>query len=205
MRVLFIGQGPSKDTADPITNEQCGPPFSGKCGKRLAHMMGVDQDKMLEMFDFENVLTSFYGHGPDGKGDLFPADVAAKAAFEMIPRIDGRVVVFLGSNVAKAFKVQPFDYFSWVTLERPGCMVLGVVAPHPSGVNRYWNDPVKRKFATNFYTHLTAANFLLEELPIQKASSAMEWTVVVGALTAKFGLIRKGGEDGAGSVRKVHA
>lgn len=70
--------------------------------------------------------------GKLGKGDAFdPAAARARARrMRLAP-----IVVLAGKKVAKAFGVVA-PYLEWTTLR--GRRV--VVVPHPSGINRWWND-----------------------------------------------------------------
>ena len=61
--------------------------------------------------------------------------------------IEGRHVVYLGRNVARAFGHPRAEFFATLADARATtawCM------PHPSGANRWWNDPVHREEARAF-------------------------------------------------------
>jgi len=53
----------------------------------------------------------------------------------MLPELRGRWVLLIGQGVARAFGVQA-GLLEWV--EREGAWLA--VVPHPSGVNRWWNE-----------------------------------------------------------------
>src|ERR1700677_4915311 len=99
LRLLFIGQAPSRET-DGL------PPFVGKCGKFLAELMDMDQASMLAAHDFKNVLDHWPGKGIGG--DLFPMKEARVAAKLLLEDCRGRAVVLLGNNVARAFEMKAF-------------------------------------------------------------------------------------------------
>lgn len=96
-----------------------------------------------EAFDRANLLNIWPGKA--GKGDKFDAVKAGKAAWRMVPKLHKRRVVLLGKNVAKAFNCEDMPLMVWE--HRGGwkgklqyeCEVA--VLPHPSGVNRWWNNP----------------------------------------------------------------
>ena len=67
---------------------------------------------------------------------------------------DSEVVLYAGRRVAAAFDIHPhhegLDYFEGVAyLDKPTYMV-----PHPSGVNRWWNERTNRERACDFLVEL---------------------------------------------------
>ena len=84
-----------------------------------------------------------------------PAAEARERAAALVPRLSGRRVLLLGSNVAGAFgffdrpalRWQTFYHFDGETHRRVGPTAL---LPHPSGVNLWWNDPENRGRAARF-------------------------------------------------------
>ena len=154
IRLLFIGQAPSQETEGK-------PPFTGKCGKFLAEtLLNTTQEQMLEDHDFINVLNHWPGKGYGG--DKFPLNEAIPAARGLWPTLAGRTVVLLGSNVGRAFGAKQFVYFQWYEFRDPQefrnviCPKMAIV-PHPSGVNRYWNNPNARLLAQKFFRHTLEA------------------------------------------------
>ena len=110
MRITFVGQAPSRETDGK-------PPFTGKCGRFLAELLGTTQEQMLKDFDFLNVLDHW--PGASFKGDKFPFSEAKIAAKNKLELLRGRVVVLLGHNVARAFGCRTFAYFSWYEIRNP--------------------------------------------------------------------------------------
>jgi uracil-DNA glycosylase len=135
--VIIIGQapGPRGD----------GEPLSGQAGRRLSALCGLTVDAYLAQFERVNLLTHFPGKA--GKGDAFPLPAARKAAAALLPALEGRRVVLLGGKVAAAFGLQQAPLLVWRPLG--GAMVA--VAPHPSGINRWWNDPRNVRRARRFW------------------------------------------------------
>lgn len=123
-RLLLIGQAPnSKD-------DGCSPCL-GRFMHTLCEAAGIERHEYLERCERRNLLSHF--PGKDGKGDAFPLGDARIAAESM--NIRGRTVVLFGRNVAKAFgSALPFLGFAE---HREAAMYL---FPHPSGLNRWWND-----------------------------------------------------------------
>ena len=151
MRILFVGQAPSRET-DGL------PPFVGKCGTFLAELLGTTQEQMLFDHDFVNVLDRWPGRGPGG--DKFPMLEAKVAAKKKIPQLRGRTVVLLGANVARAFGGPKFQYLGWYQLRNPDnlsdIICQATIVPHPSGVNRHWNNHDNRLIAAKFLRTLAS-------------------------------------------------
>lgn len=95
--------------------------------------------------DAVNLLARFPGKA--GKGDRFPPPEGRRRAVQLLPALRRRpITVLAGRAVARAFGVEAWPYF----LERRVEGALLVVMPHPSGVNRWWNDPAHREEARAF-------------------------------------------------------
>lgn len=146
MKLIFVGQAPSRETDGK-------PPFTGKCGRFLAELMGLTQEEMLRTHEFMNVLDHW--PGASFKGDKFPVPEARIAAKKKLEQLRGRTVVLLGHNVARAFDCKSFRYFEWYEIRNPEnfsevVVPLMTIVPHPSGVNRYYNDPTKRLIVSKF-------------------------------------------------------
>lgn len=150
MRILFIGQAPSRESDGK-------PPFTGKCGIFLANLMGKTQDQMLQDHDFLNVLDRWPGKGIGG--DKFPMVEATIRAKNLFPAMRGKIVVLLGANVARAFNLKSFTYYeshkvldpeNTADVLSPLCCVM----PHPSGVNRHWNHLENRLRAQEFLSNI---------------------------------------------------
>lgn len=92
----------------------------------------------IKHFETRNLLD--YYPGRDGKGDRFPMVEARERAAAMLPELNDRKVIFVGSAVGDAFG-WPWGIFDYVADRNlAGVVIHGAVIPHPSPVNRYWND-----------------------------------------------------------------
>ena len=137
MGIVFIGQAPSRtgDAKDPL---------GGRLAIKLAGLLGVDESVYFE----KTVRMNVFDHWPGarGKGDDFPLREAKDRVAKVVMRIpDGWPVVLLGKSVAAAFSVKA-DYFKWAGFV--------VVAPHPSGINHFWNSRSNRERARKFFRRL---------------------------------------------------
>lgn len=153
MKPLIIGQAPARN-GDPEK------PLVGRSGKKLAELMGVSEESFYRSYDRVNVYGRYMGK--QGKGDAFPkpsqgqiAHLIEKLKFQRRP-----FVLFVGQKTAKAFG---FDTkktgFLWLK-DHIGtkCAVL----PHPSGVNRWWNDGHNVVEASMFLCNMEKQRLKLE-------------------------------------------
>lgn len=138
MKVLFIGQAPGRTWGDGSVA------LGGRGGAWLAKMAGMTFPAWLELTDRLNVLGFYPGKG-EGKGDRFPRKEAAEAAANVA--IDGRRVVYVGREVARAFghkKVELFAPLRDARAQAAWCI------PHPSAINRWWNVKANQQTARTF-------------------------------------------------------
>ncbi len=160
----LIGEAPAQGYDDR-------PAFSSRSGQFLADLLGLPGgvDQLQETFRCHNLLSRWPGpsggtgtentptigeikkRGP-GKGADFPMQIAKPAATKMARTVFGRSdrVIMAGGRVAQAFRVRPeLGLFRWGDMYSHTLMTLKpwtyevkiAVIPHPSGVNRQWNDP----------------------------------------------------------------
>lgn len=129
MKILIIGEAPSK-------NEPLPRPIEGRIGRRLADFADVSFDTFLARTERMNLLA--VRQDTAEKGFEFDHVVAAERAREVVKNLEPeRVVLLLGKRVAKAAGIAK-DYFIPCFCEN-GALIY--VVPHPSGVNRWFNDP----------------------------------------------------------------
>lgn len=143
-KVLLLGMN------NPISDD---PKFDlypypeGSTGYRLWKMLpdGTTRSEYLSAFERRNLLRA-------RQWDALAARDAARAAR---PTLEGRVVVVLGTEVRKALELAPAEPLS--------CNDAGgfrwVAVPHPSGRNRWFNEPAnfersRRVLAVLFWASL---------------------------------------------------
>lgn len=83
-------------------------------------------------------------------GERFPTKIGREVATKMwdglvAGRPRDHLVMLAGRAVASCFQVEA-DY--WVPIEKDGLRI--VVVPHPSGLNRYWNDLIGRQHGLDY-------------------------------------------------------
>lgn len=120
---------------------------TGTCGERLAELAGVGFHDWLAVTDRHNVLDRWPGAGK--KGDLFSRAEAALGVIRLLPVVSGRVVLFLGHRSAGAFSISD-EYLRWSERMVGKFRFYSATFPHPSRINRWWNDPKNRKRAERF-------------------------------------------------------
>lgn len=137
MKPIIVGQALARDSASP---------FEGRSGQRLARLCygSEDLERLRRDFELTNLLDAYPGRS-GAKGDAFPRAAAQRAAEAVLARLttDSRLIL-CGKGVARAFNSfleRPGDwpYFQWKLLTNIPT-VHAVVVPHPSGVNRWWNE-----------------------------------------------------------------
>lgn len=119
MRPVLVGIDPGGSGAEPLSPDY-------PSGARLARLARASRDEFLYRFDRINLHAS----GEDCDDAL--------AARNLIPILRGRRVVALGRRVSRAIDASDGPIGEWSV--RPGGYV-GCYLPHPSGLNRWWNDP----------------------------------------------------------------
>lgn len=144
-KVLLVGQafGPSLGARKgrelaPKTAARLA--LTGKVGRKLADLAGLSYHDYLQAFDRRNLLNYYPGPAKVGEGDSFLVAEAKTAAVRMRPQLAGRVVILLGASVAEAFGYGKVPLTEWTRCYAWGAEFLMAKVPHPSGVNRWWND-----------------------------------------------------------------
>lgn len=150
-RPLMIGQAPAR-LGDPDK------PCTGPSFRRMARICGATTPagelRFLAQFERTNLLAEFPGSGDGDRGDAFPRRLAERAALQMESRVRDRLVLLMGRNVAWAFgrKLEGAEYFRWEY--RLELNATFAVVPHPSGINRWWNDEGNHERARDFFRSL---------------------------------------------------
>lgn len=141
MKPLLVGEAPGK-------NEVTEQPLMGRVGKRMAALAGLTYDEYLERFDRVNLLHVRQDTKEKGfEFDHAAASIAAHKLFLDGTIVPGRVVVMLGWRVTRAF----FSPYYKAYFERYDCGDVAFYAmPHPSGVNRWWNEDENVRKASLF-------------------------------------------------------
>lgn len=153
-KTILLGEAPGRGFDDQ-------PAFSSRSGQRLSELLGVD---VRQVFKCQNLLPAWPGKG-SSKGAAFPAVEARQAAEQFMQRLclasmdrEGRDrrIILAGTRVAKAMRVRPgVPILTWTsfwvgsTTHWCGDHEFAVL-PHPSGVNRWWNDPACVERARQF-------------------------------------------------------
>lgn len=147
--VRVYGQAPGS-RGDPDA-----PAFAGSA--RFEELAGVEITELIEAWgwQFVNLLPDYPGRAVGERGDAFPI-AAARTRARMFGETwqPGDRVLLCGRNVARSFHLERLPYLHWkpLTLREPRIRIA--VMPHPSGVNRWWNDPQNRRAATEFVREL---------------------------------------------------
>lgn len=129
-RILTIGENPGLSGDSEATLE-------GSVGKRLASYAGLTWREYLDLTERRNLFPE-YVHP-------WPREEARDRAELIFPSLIGRRTLLLGQRVATAFAFH-WPVLNWVSI---GPVTVAIV-PHPSGLNRWWNDPINATMARQF-------------------------------------------------------
>ena len=139
-RALLVGEAP----------KACGcAPLRGRVGNALIVASGLSRAEFDRVFVRTNVFT--VPQQSHGKGASFPMTAARVEAVRLQRRCRARVVVLLGKRVASAFGIDP-TYFEKSKIH--SCDVF--VVPHPSGINRWFNEANNRVRFSRFMRSIVA-------------------------------------------------
>ncbi len=144
MKPVIIGEAPSPSATKPV--QPLFPFPAHSTGARLWRMTGLSRPEYIEAFHRMYLLSQY--------DDRYFESDARWAAWNLISSrlLDGRAVVLLGQRVWLAFggreDVEPLLWCrGGVPAFRPACVAL---VPHPSGLNRWYDDEHQAGAATNF-------------------------------------------------------
>jgi len=124
--VGLIGQAPSR-RGDPSK------PLAGPNGRKIARLAGMSYEELMACRR-RHLNTRYNGKHRNGdsfdhaKGNINAADVL----------LDWRVerIVLLGKNVARCFGFRDLPFLAEIRIYGRRFLLL----PHPSGINRWWNE-----------------------------------------------------------------
>lgn len=154
-RIMVVGQAPSMPSAS------AGRPFSGRGGRTLFRWLaeaGWDEETFRATQYFTAVTKCFPGRTPDGRGDRVPTSLERELCRPFLERelalLRPALVVTLGRVAAEWFlgEVRLDDVVGEVWQDAEGRLVLPL--PHPSGRNRWLNDPANRERLRQALAHL---------------------------------------------------
>ena len=125
-------------------------------GERIANVSGLlDWEDYLTSFERRNLLARWPGR--DGKGSAFPLEKARPLAMGTLSYIHRRDVIFVGRRVAAAYFIEQ-PYLEWRphvfhaegNVDSVLASFRAAILPHPSRINRWWNDPENERRARTF-------------------------------------------------------
>jgi uracil-DNA glycosylase len=145
--VLIVGEAPTAATEGYTALTE-----AGRSGRRLARLAGVEH--LADRFGVINLVDHWPGR--TAHGDAFPAGLARDNARLLLGSLPADVaLVLLGRRVERAFGLERGAYFRWRTVQdRQSDLRAVVTTPHPSGANRWWNEPANVRRARRFWRGL---------------------------------------------------
>lgn len=172
-KVWIVGMRPSSAHSDdgsrPVTHPKVRERLAirGKIGRRLADLCELEYEAFLDRFERRNLVDD-----PNGPWPKTAATLRARELAKTWP--DDTAVVCLGRDVWRAFEMPPIQFFQgldrfWTEEDKQDLRNSGTfnrtvrergvrlwLAPHPSGLSRWWNDPSNEEEARQFWTHVAA-------------------------------------------------
>ncbi len=142
---VLIGAAPGRHPRHDPDKHALFPHPPNCAGARLRKMMGLSLGQYCSI-ERCNVFREYPGPASGGKGDAFPMARARELAEAMWPDLYGRTIMLVRQGVARAFRMWPCDLLTWEHKKAWSICVM----PHPSGRNRWWNDPENRARAEEF-------------------------------------------------------
>ena len=124
-KIGLVGQAPSR-RGDPRK------PLAGPNGQKIARLAGMSYDELIACRR-KHLNTH---NGNSGKGDAFDHAKGRVNAADVL--LDWRVerIVLLGKNVARCFGFRDLPFLAEISIYGRRFLIF----PHPSGINRWWNE-----------------------------------------------------------------
>ena len=125
-KIGLVGQAPSR-RGDPRK------PLAGPNGRKIAQLAEMSYDELIACR--RKHLNTHY-NGKRGKRDAFDETQGNLKAANVL--LDWRVerIVLLGKNVARCFGFRDIPFLAEISLYGRSFLIF----PHPSRVNRWWNE-----------------------------------------------------------------
>ena len=125
-KIGLVGQAPSR-RGDPRK------PLAGPNGRKIARLASMSYDELIACR--RKHLNTHY-NGKRGKSDAFDHAKGKVNAADVL--LDWRVkrIVLLGKNVARCFGFRDLPFLAEISIYGRRFLIF----PHPSGINRWWNE-----------------------------------------------------------------
>lgn len=134
-RVVLVGEAPAR-SAGVLPPDMA---LTGYTGRRIARWAGVSDGRYMGTTERWNLL--------DEAPVSWPVALAKNRADNLEALTRGRRVILVGTRVAEAFGFH-WPPFTWGPPDELGGRLAWI--PHPSGRNRYYNDPANVALAEGF-------------------------------------------------------
>lgn len=147
MKILLVGMAPNLATGSR-PDMWLLPDDSGirHSANRLLWYAGYSYGQYMSTFDRTNLIRH-------PVAEKWPAAEAREAARSMVPLLRGQKVILLGRRVAAAFGLSDAPLLEWVWGDE-ACSFRSATVPHPSGLNRWWNEGANRTSALRFFQEI---------------------------------------------------
>lgn len=163
MKLMLLGEAPNEATCG-IPRLWLRPDDSGiqHAANRLRDFAGWTTRQYLRVFPVRDNLLHEAPPRASTAGYTFPM-AQARA---QVPRVFDKVeaegvdgVLILGVRLSRCFQwCEPPVAFEWTEVHHDDRSFRAVHVPHPSGMNRWWNDETNRRKAHEFLTGLAGSS-----------------------------------------------
>jgi hypothetical protein len=108
-------------------------PLAGPNGQKIARLAGMSYDELIAC---RRKHLNMHYSGKRGKGAAFDHEKGNVNAADVL--LDWRVerIVLLGKNVARCFGFRDLPFLAEIRIYGRRFLIF----PHPSGINRWWNE-----------------------------------------------------------------
>lgn len=139
-RLALVGEAPGpgfKPGMDP--NQWALYPYPERSAAgRLKDMLGWTRSEYLSVFARANLLGEY-------PGPTFPLSRGRLAAEGVAQKLAPRPLLLMGRGVADSFGFPTRDILTWESYLLGSTLIVAAVVPHPSGLNRFYNQPGNRE------------------------------------------------------------
>ena len=156
-KIGLVGQAPSR-RGDPCK------PLAGLNGQKIARLAGMSYDELIACR--RKHLNTHYS-GKRRKGDVFDRAKGNVNAASVLMDWHVERIVLLGKNVARCFGFRDLPFLAEISIYGRRFLIF----PHPSGINRWWNERRNERRARQLLQRFLRGETVPAEFPKSRRST----------------------------------